>query len=206
MKKLSPLLALLLAFATGCEALKTGETVEKGDEGGCGGGGAAPQMFAQHTADLRPLNDSGVEGLARITLAGDLLTVRITASGLEENRIHKQYLTGGREEAACPGGAEDDNGNGFVEHSREEGESAYGSTVLPLEPFPTTTRKSDRLDVELDFPQVPRDRIEPLEDHAIVLAGMRANLHKQGREGRRRVEYVENLPVACGAISPPKGG
>ncbi len=209
MKKLAPVVAALLAVAPACEAIKPGETAEEGDGGGTGGrpAGAPPQAASaveEHTAELRPVNDSGVRGLARLTLAGDRLTVRITARGLEENRIHKQYIAGGGGgEATCPTEAEDENGNGFVEH--REAQSAYQRIVLPLEPFPTTPRNSDEINVQLVFPQIERRRVEPLEDHAVVLAGGRANIHRRGREGRRRVEYVPSLPVACGLISTPKG-
>lgn len=211
MKTLSPLLALLLAFASGCELVRTGESTEQPTEGtdpgvraggGDEGGGGA---IAQHTADLRSVNDSGVKGLARLTLAGNRLVVQVSATGLLENRTHPMYITGGAEEATCPTEAEDANANGLVEH-KQEGEFAYGRVALPLEPYPTTKPRSDEIDVELTFPDLDPSKIEPLEDHAIVLAGKRANLHRRGREGRRRVEYVPSLPVACGTISPPQHG
>ena len=154
---------------------------------------AAPQRFV---ADLAPLNESGVDGTARMALAADHLTVDIEARGLER-AIHGQYVHGRRgergREASCPVPADDTDADGFV--GIEEGERAYGRALLALEPFPTVGR-SGRLDWDLTVNVDPR-RIRPLDRGVVLLRGRSADLDRRGGD-----EYVPDLPVACGRIEP----
>lgn len=70
---------------------------------------------SSYSAELRPLNSSGVEGKARFEVKDGRIEVTIDASGLAGNRIHEQQLvTGG-----------------------DDGEPCGGSTMLDLDPYPT---------------------------------------------------------------------
>src|SRR5699024_7319561 len=46
------------------------------------------------TANLTPLNSSGVSGTATLTLNNDMLTVQINATGLAVNKPHPQHIHG----------------------------------------------------------------------------------------------------------------
>src|SRR5687768_9669915 len=58
-----------------------------------------------YKAYLSPLNNSGVSGMATLTLDGNMLTVMIEASGLTPNQVHPQHIHGFTEKnknATCP--------------------------------------------------------------------------------------------------------
>ena len=142
-----------------------------------------------YSAELRPLNDSGVEGRARFAREGEHLTVTIAADGLERNQIHGQSLHGFFEEgrrAECPAGDE-------AQLRNFEGAGVYGPPVRPLEPFPTVG-SAGRLDYRLTFTDDP-DRLDPLENRTLVLRGV-------SDEGK----YRPDLPVACGRLTPGREG
>ena len=142
-----------------------------------------------YSAELQPLNDSGVEGRARLARKGEHLTVTIAADGLERNQIHGQALHGFFEEgrrAECPAGDE-------AQLRNFEGAGVYGPPVRPLEPFPTVG-SSGRLDYRLTFTDDP-DRLDRLENRTLVLRGV-------SDEGK----YRPDLPVACGRLTPGREG
>lgn len=176
MKPLLPLLAALLAFAPGC-----------GDDDGEDASGGEP---AQYTAELRPLNESGVRGNALFELEDGAIGVKITARGLRGDQIIAQYVKGvaGTTPARCPDG----------DVSASQGRRAYGGTLLAVEPFPTVKRGEDRLryDLRLSLSERERDRLEPFAGRALVLSGETAERHGDLRAGR-----PGNLPLACGLIS-----
>ncbi|MFA9460325.1 hypothetical protein [Thiohalorhabdus methylotrophus] len=93
-----------------------------------------------YSADLQPLNDSGVNGSANMNLDGDSLSVDIDASGLEENQTHPQHIhglfddSGNPTDSTIPEMGDDTDGDGFIE--LEEGAASYGPVILPL----TTTQ------------------------------------------------------------------
>ena len=167
MKRLLPGLTAVLGVLAGC-----------GEDGGGGEGGADS---ARYSADLRPLNGSGVTGKAAFESQEDGIAVRITASGLEPGQILPTYVKGfaGTREARCP-----DSGDDLS--AREA--RVYGDTVFALEPFPTI--KPGEATLRHDLTLTPSEgelrRLEPLERRTLVL---------QAGEGPRTV------PVACGEIS-----
>lgn len=155
-----------------------------------------------YTADLMALNDSGVMGTAELTLVGNELTVKISASGLEDG-VHPQHIHGFKENnknAKCPPASADDDGDGFIELA--EGLPFYGPVLLPLTPFPVT----DDGTIEFTQTYTVDDAITPLQNRAIVLHGMTAEL-TQMVDGEIVVvnDYIATLPVACGTIKSAQG-
>lgn len=145
-----------------------------------------------YTAHISSLNDSGVSGMATLTLMGDQLTVHIQASGLEPGMVHPQHIHGfmdNNKNAVCPPMSADVNGDGLVDLG--EGLPFYGPVLLNLTPFPTAP------DGTVDYMQtftVNADLL-PLQNNVIVLHGMTVD-----------GEYWPTLPVACGEIKPANQG
>lgn len=157
-----------------------------------------------YTVDLAELNESGVSGTAELTLIGDQLTVKIQASGLEEDMVHPQHIHGFTENnrnSTCPPTTADDDSDGFVELG--EGLPFYGPPLLSLTPFPTASP-----DGTIDFEETytVSESITPLQNRAIVLHGMTAEL-TQVVNGETIIvnDYIATLPIACGQIEPAQG-
>ncbi len=82
---------------------------------------------------LTPANNSGVLGLARVTLDGNLLTTEVAASGLTPDQMHLFHLHGfldDRPERLALA-TDDADGDGIVE-TREGEASAYGPVIAGL--------------------------------------------------------------------------
>jgi hypothetical protein len=162
------------------------------------GATSAHEGVRHFVVDLESLNDSGVSGMAELTLDGDELTVKIEATGLEMNRPHPQHIHGlpveegkgfaNPRNSTCPTAAADADGDGVV--SVGEGLSNYGPVRLALTPFSTTP--DGTLDFEVTYP-VP-DALQPintLQNRVIVLHGLTID-----------GAYVPSTPIACGQIRP----
>jgi len=135
----------------------------------------------RYSAELRPLNGSGVQGRARLDREGEHLTVAIQAEGLTPDRIHQQSVhgfVGERRAAECPVRESDDGRLA----------SAYGPRLRALEPFPTVG-SDGRLDYRLTFTVDP-EQLEPLETRTLVLEGASTD----------GATYRPDLPVACGRL------
>jgi hypothetical protein len=175
MKKLSPLLVFALLLAAGCGEAKKGD---------------------HYVAALRPMNRSGVDGSAALSVRKHDVTVHIRATGLEPDEIHPQKVFGiPQGQAACPTSSSDANGDGFVE--LKEGARAWGRPVLSLLPYPTAPA-SGNIDWlrQIQLSSGERDRLEPVRGRVIVLEGKTANTG-----GRFHSVYRPTLPVACGTIA-----
>jgi len=149
-----------------------------------------PADADRYSAELRPLNDSGVDGRARLVREGEHLMVTIEADGLEPDQIHQQGVHGFVEDergAECPAGDE-------ARLTDEEGENVYGPRLRALQPFPTVG-SNGRLAYRLTFTVDP-DQLDPLKNRALVLRGA------SGGEGT----YRPDLPVACGRLTPGREG
>lgn len=170
---------------------------------------------------LTPLNDSGVTGMAYLTLDGNLLTVQINASGLEPNQPHAQHIhgtfdaSGNPTDATTPTMAQDTNGDGLIEVT--EGAATYGPILVPLTPFPvapdgtvnfTQTYNLDG-DIYFDSPALGRTATKsdlfPLPFREIVLHGMNTpvDIVNGGLDGQTFFamgSYVGTLPIASGEI------
>ncbi|WP_347160140.1 hypothetical protein [Pontibacter chitinilyticus] len=162
-----------------------------------------------YVVDLTSLNNSGVMGTATQTLNGDMLTVHITASGLEPNKLHPQHIHGfveNNQNAVCPPMSADKNGDGLIELG--EGLPYYGNVLIPLVMdfsnllfFPTADASGN-----IDYTQtidLTKDNngdgvadlvVLPLQNDAIVLHGLTVD-----------GSYMRTLPVACGEIRPYNG-
>lgn len=149
-RRLIPLLALVLALLVGC-----------GDEEGEGEDGADGRAYS---TELRPLNGSGVTGEAAFEFQEDGLAVRITARGFEAGRILPTYVKGftGTREARCPDSGEDLS-------AREA--RAYGDTLFAVDPFPTIKPGERRLRYDLTLTPSEGDlrRLQPLDRRTLVL-------------------------------------
>lgn len=214
MKKINKLIYPFLfltsiLFAVGCSTPDAEEEIMTGLESDLNAAHKEVNASAKakiYTAELSPLNNSGVTGTAELVLIGNELTVTINASGLEPNMVHPQHIHGFKENnrnSKCPPPSADDDGDNFVELG--EGAPFYGPVLLPLQPFPTapdgTITFVETYNVnDLDF------SVTPLQNRAIVLHGMTAEL-TQIVNGETVVVngYIATLPVACGQIQPAQG-
>lgn len=189
---------------------------------------AAPaQALMMFTSDLKPLNDSGVSGTARLTLDKNELTVRIEARGLEPDRPHPQHIhgliapTGHPVQSTLPTAANDADGDGFIEVA--EGLPAYGPIILPLTSppggatadFPTASGGIVNFEQIYQLPDLgiyaddfSVAELLPLSWREIVLHGMTVDgTAGAGTPGEvdGTAGYKAALPVAAGLITPVSG-
>jgi hypothetical protein len=109
----------------------------------------ARQLLATFTANLVPLNNSGVSGTANITLEGNRLTVTINATGLEANQIHPQHIhgrfatgnSGTARDSVAPTATNDADRDGFIEAA--EAATSTGPAILPLSSPPANDAAPD---------------------------------------------------------------
>lgn len=189
---------------------------------------AAVQNFV---ANLTELNSSGVSGTAFLMVddVANLLTVNITASGLEPNQPHPQHIHGRFDgagnpiDSVSPTLANDTDGDGFIEVL--EGAAAYGPVILSLSSppaesaaafsFPTApggvinfTETYDLTNDDLFFgPLTGLDftgaDLFPLDLREIVLHGITVPPGAGGNGGEvdgGANGYIAVLPVASGEI------
>lgn len=127
--------------------------------------GSSDAQAERFVADLLPLNNSGVSGRADLTLDGNLLTVRIQASGLVPDMPHPQHIhgrfsngtSGTPIDSFSPTVVNDTDGDGFVEVA--EGQAAYGPIILPLSSPPASDAASQM------FPTAPGGMIDFTETY-----------------------------------------
>lgn len=175
----------------------------------CDNSGSNGPETTTYTAALDALNDSGVSGMATVTVEGDQLTVSIDAAGTVAEQVHAQHIHGGTDglSSTCPTMDADSDGNGRI--SVSEGASSYGGILVPLdgsldaaeglgdlETFPVATANGAyTYDGSIDTGNlaVNEDRSFAdlsLTNHAIVVHGRRVD-----------GEYAATLPVACGPLN-----
>lgn len=134
----------------------------------------------RYSVRLQPVNDSGVSGTAQLEQTGEHFEIEIHATGMVPDRIHAQGLRAfgrGDRNSRCPTAATD----------AAEGRSAYGGSLLPLEPYPTVDSDGD-LDYQLTFTLDPKN-VDRLRGGALLL---------QGEDSGGL--YDHTVPVACGRI------
>jgi hypothetical protein len=182
-----------------------------------GSASAAPMLF---TADLTPLNNSGVFAHFSLLLNGNMLTVTEHATGLEPNMPHPQHIHGllGADAPntmlATP--ADDTDHDGFIELA--EGQNSYGPILLSLTSppggaiadFPTApggvinfTQTYNLADSGIFPAGITASDLFPLTDREIVIHGITVPAgagagtpgEVDGTEGYKAV-----LPVADGFI------
>lgn len=178
---------------------------------------AAPTYY---TADLTPLNNSGVYANIQLALDGNMLTVTERATGLEPNQIHAQHIHGllGAEAPnttlATP--ALDTDRDGYVELA--EGQAGYGPILLDLSSppggavsaFPTAPggviefmQTYDLSQSAIFDPGITAEDLFPLTNREIVIHGMTVPAGAgAGTPGEVDGSggYKVNLPVADGFI------
>lgn len=156
---------------------------------------------------LKPLNDSGVTGNAKLSLTARRLTAEVGAEGLTKGESHEVRLHSleSGEPGACPEKAADKNRDGRL--TSPEGVAAYGRKGRKLEPIPKAD-ESGRVRFR-GAANIGRPLL-PLEHRVLVLYGGRPT-----PKGRRRPVWVTRggpasqgtfrprLPVACGTVVRP---
>ncbi|MBP2312861.1 hypothetical protein [Azospirillum soli] len=84
-----------------------------------------------YVAPIAAENDSGVKGIAVLTLSNDSLQVDVAATGLEPGQQHPMHIHGFSDGTPSdPTAASDTDGDGFLE--TPEGVLAIGPILLPL--------------------------------------------------------------------------
>lgn len=179
------------------------------------------QAATSYSANITPLNDSGVFGTANLTLDGDLLTVNLTAFGLEPNQVHVQHIHGRLDDnnmpldSTTPTLAQDTDGDGFIELA--EGLPTYGPIILQLTSpagntetgFPTAPNgqinysETFNLSVQSQFgTEFGPEQLLPLSLREIVIHGMTVGDVGDGTPGEVNgiAGYKTVLPVAAGEI------
>ena len=175
-----------------------------------------------YSANITPLNNSGVHGTANLFLDGDLLTVNLTAFGLEPNQTHVQHIHGLLDgnnmplDSTSPTIAQDTDGDGFVELA--EGLTTYGPILLQLTSppgdtvngFPTAPNGQINYSETFDLSHqaqfgttFTQDQLLPLFLREIVLHGMTvADGIGAGTTGEVNGTggFKATLPVASGEI------
>ena len=192
------MLSTVLIFAVGCskdesqiEEINSVDAHIEPNE--LANNGAKAKMY---TVDFGSLNDSGVTGSAELSLEGSTLTVNISASGLEPDKVHPQHIHGFTENNAnstCPPASADQDGDGYV--SIPEGAPFYGGILLTLNPIPTADADGNiNFTMTYEYEDGVDSDLTPLQNRAIVLHGMTVD-----------GEYWAGLPVACGQIQANQG-
>ncbi|MGK7870828.1 PEP-CTERM sorting domain-containing protein, partial [Falsiroseomonas sp. E2-1-a20] len=179
---------------------------------------AAPMLYE---AVLTPLSGSGVSGLTRLSLDGNMLTVNITASGLTPNQTHIQHIHGRFDAAGNPVDsftptlAQDTDGDGFIELA--EGLPTYGPIILNLDQppgsgqFPTAPNGMVNFTQTYNLSNSPSfaagfgsEDLLPLTLREIVLHGRLLNSETGLGFGPGEADgtpgYKVALPVASGEI------
>ena len=157
-------------------------------------GNGAAQNPKHYEAHIEALNNSGVSGTAMLTLDGEMLTVEITATGLEPHKTHAQHIHGFTENnknASCPGMKADTDGDGLI--SIGEGLPFYGPVLIALTPF-QTPGADGMIHYMQTFDLSGGNTVSPLQTRAIVLHGLTVN-----------GTYIGSLPVGCAQIKSANG-
>lgn len=110
----------------------------------CASSGAhAEDANVTYRAVLSPLNadvtGSAGAGEALFTIAGDALTIAVTAAGVPASTQHLQHFHGfaeGDRDATCPSAANDSNGDGIIDLI--ETEAVAGTTMVPFHDDPVS--------------------------------------------------------------------
>ena len=173
------------------------------------------------SAILNPLNNSGVHGLANLTLDGNILTVNLLATGLEPNEMHMAHIHGLLDgnnqplDSTVPTIAQDTDKDGFIELA--EGQATYGPILLQLTNPPGNiasgfssaplgqinyTETFD-LSKQSDFGTTfTSGQLLPLQLREIVIHGLTVGNVGAGTPGEVNgiSGFKDALPVAAGSI------
>jgi hypothetical protein len=143
-----------------------------------GNGGSGTNSAAKHFAvTLGALNASGVSGSGTLLLNKNVLTVKLTVTGLEPNQTHAVAIRGTAGTASCPTASADTNNDGTI--TLAEGQPFFGSELLALDAA-----------AQSGTPQTVSASLSPLQTRTIVVLGKTVN-----------GTYDPTLPVACGVIT-----
>lgn len=173
------------------------------------------------SAILDPLNNSGVHGIANLTLDGNILKVNLTATGLEPNEMHMAHIHGLLDannmplDSTIPTIAQDTDKDGFIELA--EGQTTYGPILLQLTnpPGNTATGFSMAPDGQINYSETfdlskqsdfgttfTKGQLLPLDLREIVVHGMTVGNVGAGTPGEVNgiAGFKDALPVAAGSI------
>jgi len=195
LRKLGVSLLLAVALAIGLASMGVAQV---GAEG------------AKFAANLSPPNDKDASGAAELKAEGRRLEADIESEGLAPNLPHLQHIHAKeRGVSTCPTRAADQNGNGLVEATPEEGVKFYGPVKVSFTTTGDTSAASggalDRFPVADDQGRVeysrtfrvPAEVTTSLRKFAIVQHGVDLN-----GNGRYDNTLEVALPADCGPIHP----
>ena len=139
------------------------------------------------TAVIAPLNNSGVNGEATVTVDGTSLQVEISAAGMVPGKPHAQHIHGlsGKASTSPP-----TDSTTLIPEAKAE--SYYGQVLVPLLPFPmasATGATTYSASVEASS-AVPGTPVLPLAGRGIVLHGLIVN-----------GTYDPSMPVGFGVLT-----
>ena len=139
-----------------------------------------------YKADLKALNNSGVEGTAWFHLKGDQLKVDVKATGLVPNQSHPMHVHGFRDgkASACPPEGADTNRDGVI--SLDEIQTYVGMPLVDI--TGANVGEDGTLKFSKTIKVAPR-QVEPLDMRSFVIHGMKV-----------RGSYDATTPVACGQL------
>lgn len=219
--------ALLAVPAALSLAAATPALAHDGHHSGASKAGSADQTYQ---INLEPLNKSGSQGTALLSLDGTKLTVKIEAKGLVPGQPHAQHIHGSTDghDFHCPDASADKNGDGIV--TTAEGLPAYGDINISLTTKGDTSKKSG-LDVKrmpaakedgtLSYSRtitVSKDVADHIKDLHVVQHGIDPNNNNEYDFGKGKSELDPKLPqeatapANCGMVkgaavgSMPVGG
>lgn len=104
----------------------------------------AAEHSVTYVAHLHALNSNAAgghaRGVARFTIHGDSLTIRVDMHGVPPGIMHMQHIHGftNGNAAACPAATADVNHDGFID--LDETEPASGTTMVPLTADPVNMK------------------------------------------------------------------
>lgn len=180
--------------------------------------------------NLEPLNKSGSQGTALVSVDGTKMTVKIEAKGLVPGQPHAQHIHGSTDghDFHCPDASADKDGDGIV--TTAEGLPSYGDINISLTTTGDTSKKSG-LDVKrmplakedgtLSYSRtisVSQDVADHIKDLHVVQHGIDPNNNNKYDFGKGKSELDPKLPqeatapADCGMVkgaavgSMPVGG
>lgn len=183
-----------------------------------------------YAATLAPLNSnvtgSDTSGNVTFTIAGDQLTIEVTAKGAPPDMEHWQHFHGfadGNKDATCPSANDDANADGIIDLI--ETEPVAGTTMVPLnddpvkmdiptDTYPTagpdgtyTYKKTVSLKAmqEAFAAQFPGQRLD-LDRRVIFLHGVPASASLPDTVASLGdIPARVTLPIACGELAEVTG-
>ena len=155
----------------------------------------SPVVYVARLSALNPaVTGRAASGEARLTIAGDSVTIAVKARGLPKDIVHWQHFHGfpdGRQ-AACPTKSADANGDGIIDVT--ETAAAAGTTMVPF--------SSDPASMDVPHGNYPKASATGTLEYrtTVSLSALQAAFGKafpgQQLDLERRVVFIHGVPAA----------